>query len=486
MNSPPSQLRVLIVDDDPSVLALLEQYLKRSGYLPLTAVSGLEAIEKIQGDPQPDLLLLDIMLPDISGYEVCTRVRSGRNIRQIPIVMMTAHGDRETLVRCLDNGADDFVRKPIDLSELRARLRAQGRSLEFRRFYRDFFESFPGPLFIVRSDGRIDSANHAAAEMLGLAPEDLPGKAMTETVEESHRKGLLEALSLAPESRAPVILPEICFVSPAAGMRSCEIQIQSIAFENNRLLLSATDRTHRRYLETELYKTRDFLESIIRSSVDGIIAVNRKGTIVVFNEGAEKISGYRAEDVIGRMHISKLYSDGGERDVMQKLRSAEFGGSGKLETSSYFIIGSQGEEIPVNLSASLLQDSSGQAIGSVGIFQDLRDRIRIEQELTLARERLMESEREQAMLELAGAAAHELNQPLTAIGGFAHLLLERPGLDPQTRQIVEKMAAETDRMAKTVKQIARSARFETKKYLNGTRIVDLSRSGTGDGEPDNG
>ncbi len=472
MSSLPPQTRILVVDDDPSVLALLEQYMKRSGYAPITAATGTDALEKAVNEA-PDLVLLDIMLPDISGHEVCARLRADRNIRQIPIVMMTAHGDREMVVKCLENGADDFIRKPIDLAELRARLRAQTRSLEFRHFYRDFFEAFPGPLYVLKTDGRIVTGNHAGAEMLGLAQDALAGRPLTENLIEEHRAVLLQALAVAPESRTPVIIPEICFLSATSGIRNCELQIQSVSRGADRLLVGATDRTHRRYLESELYKTRDFLESVVQSSVDGIIAVNRKGTMVVFNEGAEKITGYRAEDVVGRMHITELYAEEGGKDVMRKIRSTEYGGVGKLETSAYVIVGKGGVQIPVNLSASLLHDPSGQEIGSVGIFQDLRERIRIEQELFAAREKLIASEREQAMTELAGAASHELNQPLTTITGYVQMLAERRDLDPKVRDILDKVAAEAERMSGTIKQIGKSAKFQTKKYLNNTRIVDL-------------
>lgn len=471
-------LRVLVVDDDPSVLALLEQYLRRSGYSPLTAINGSEALAKVR-DEEPDLILLDIMLPDISGHEVCARIRAERSIRQIPIVMMTAHGDREILVRCLENGADDFIRKPIDLSELKARLRAQARSLEFRQFHRDFFESFPAPLFILKADGTIEGSNHAASELLGLTGDSTNGHLLVSFVAADERDVFDRALRLAPESSAPVVIPEIRFQTGTSGARSCELEIQSLARNTRRFLVTAVDRTHRRYLESELYKTRDFLESIVQSSVDGIIAVNRKGTIVVFNEGAQRVTGYRVEDVVGRMHIAELYTEGGERDVMRKLRSPDFGGIGKLETSSYFIVGKNGEQIPVNLSASLLHDASGQEVGSVGIFQDLRERIRIEQELSGAREKLMESEKTRAMLATAGTIAHELNQPLTAITGFTLMLKERGNLDQISRNLLEKIANEAERMADTIKKITKMTKFETKQYLNNTQIVDLERSSEG-------
>jgi len=114
---------VLIVEDEPSLVALLRYNLEKSGYRVDEAVDGQEALLKVQ-EEKPDLILLDWMLPQMSGLEVCRQVRRNQTSRNIPIIMLTARGEEGDRVRGLDSGADDYISKPFSPGELLARMRA--------------------------------------------------------------------------------------------------------------------------------------------------------------------------------------------------------------------------------------------------------------------------------------------------------------------------------------------------------------------------
>jgi putative two-component system response regulator len=109
--------RILIVDDEPDNRALLEIILKWEGFTTLTADSGEEALA-VAAQYDPDLMLLDLMMPGIDGYEVTARMKENHVTRSIPIVMITAMNDRVTRQRVLSAGAQDFLAKPIDRAEL--------------------------------------------------------------------------------------------------------------------------------------------------------------------------------------------------------------------------------------------------------------------------------------------------------------------------------------------------------------------------------
>jgi two-component system, sensor histidine kinase and response regulator len=117
---PPS--RILAVDDVPDNLFLIEGILEEENYDIQCVASGAEALKAIDQHP-PDLILLDIMMPDMDGYEVTRRIRQNPKLPYIPILLITAH-DQSSLVEGLDAGADDFVRKPVDPDELLARARS--------------------------------------------------------------------------------------------------------------------------------------------------------------------------------------------------------------------------------------------------------------------------------------------------------------------------------------------------------------------------
>jgi len=115
--------RILVVDDEPDLLELVRVNLDQAGLRVETAESGREALELLHRAP-PDLLILDLMLPDVSGTEICRRVRSDPDLSQLPIIMLTAKAEEVDRVVGLELGADDYVTKPFSPRELLLRVRA--------------------------------------------------------------------------------------------------------------------------------------------------------------------------------------------------------------------------------------------------------------------------------------------------------------------------------------------------------------------------
>jgi DNA-binding response OmpR family regulator len=111
---------ILVVDDDVRMLRMIKRMLELEGFQVLVANSGDAALKTFEKET-PDLVLLDIMMPDIDGYTVCKRIRE---FSHIPIIMVTAKGDDKEIVEGLETGADDYVTKPFSASELAARVRA--------------------------------------------------------------------------------------------------------------------------------------------------------------------------------------------------------------------------------------------------------------------------------------------------------------------------------------------------------------------------
>ncbi len=120
------KIRILIVDDELSIIKFLRANLQAKGYDVLTALDGAEALQTFEME-LPDLMILDIMMPKLDGFEVCRRLREWS---QIPIIMLSARGDVSDKVKCLDLGADDYITKPFGVSELIARVKAVSRRTE--------------------------------------------------------------------------------------------------------------------------------------------------------------------------------------------------------------------------------------------------------------------------------------------------------------------------------------------------------------------
>lgn len=125
---PSRKVSVLVVDDDVRILRMMRRILELEGYQTFIASNGEAALSALD-EQSPDLMLLDIMMPNMDGYDVCRRIRE---FSQLPIIMVTAKGNDEEKTEGLDAGADDYVTKPFSSTELAARVRAVLRRTKFR------------------------------------------------------------------------------------------------------------------------------------------------------------------------------------------------------------------------------------------------------------------------------------------------------------------------------------------------------------------
>jgi len=114
---------ILVMEDEDALATLLQYNLEKEGYDVVVAADGEEGLMQID-ERQPDLVLLDWMLPKVSGIEVCRRLRGRPETRNLPVIMLTARGEESDRVRGLDTGADDYLTKPFSMTELIARIRA--------------------------------------------------------------------------------------------------------------------------------------------------------------------------------------------------------------------------------------------------------------------------------------------------------------------------------------------------------------------------
>lgn len=167
---------ILIVEDEPAGQLVIESILHDQGYQVEFASTGKEALKKAV-DVKPDLILLDIMLPEMDGIQVCQMLRKTGELAKTPIVMLTALNDRDIRIACLDAGADDFFTKPFDRAELRARVRSITKLNQYRLLYERnqmfswISEQASDGYVLILSGDEISYANPRARFYLGLDME---------------------------------------------------------------------------------------------------------------------------------------------------------------------------------------------------------------------------------------------------------------------------------------------------------------------------
>jgi two-component system, NtrC family, sensor kinase len=219
-----------------------------------------------------------------------------------------------------------------------------------------------------------------------------------------------------------------------------------------------------REANVELERAYQFRENIIENSPDAIVCIRKGGEITIFNSAAEKLLGYNKHQVIGRMNIVQVYPPGDAKKIMKDLKSDDFGGPGVLQKREVTLLDKEENEIPVYISAALLYED-GKEAGSMGIFTDLREKQRLEKQL-------LRTEKLSSLGKLSAGIAHEINQPLTGVLTFAHLLLKKFKNDEKTRKDLEIIVRETTRIRGIVQGILDFAR-ETPMQKKPRRIEEV-------------
>jgi PAS domain S-box-containing protein len=390
-----------------------------------------------------------------------------------------AFGEHElSLCKTVSNAMAIALRNARVLQSLRdqtqqvtvARFEAERRNRALQR-YADFFESAADGIVVIDTEGRLLFSNPRARQITGYTEEDLRTKKLAELFDDGDvergralRDGFVvgrypQGVDLSIRKKDGVHI-------------TLSINFSSVLREEDAVLCTFRDVTTERTVAAELIQTKNFLQRVIDSSVDAIISADMKGRVLLFNHAAEKVYGKTSGEMIGT-HVADLYPEGNARQIMKLIRA----GNGRVDGLKTDVVNATGERVPVLLSAALIYEGTVPT-GSVGIFTDLRERVRMEQKLQQAQEQILAQERQAIVAELAGAAAHELNQPLTSVMGYAELLLRRVDKDKDSPawNAAEVIYAEAERMAEIVRKIGKITKYETKSYVGRARILDLDKA----------
>ncbi|MBN1846969.1 MAG: PAS domain S-box protein [Deltaproteobacteria bacterium] len=214
------------------------------------------------------------------------------------------------------------------------------------------------------------------------------------------------------------------------------------------------DITRRKTLERELRETKDFLENIMESSVDGIITTDLKGKITYQNRAMEEMTQYKREEVIGT-HISRFYPGGinQAREIMDLLRKCERTENFEMEVKSR-----DDTTVAILTSLFLLRNEEGEVIGTAGIFKDISGQRLLEAKLKAAQVRLVEDSKMRALGELVAGVAHEINNPLMASQTILHVILKNSRKDNPERERLELIQKCNNRIERIVEHLREFSR----------------------------
>jgi two-component system NtrC family sensor kinase len=337
-----------------------------------------------------------------------------------------------------------------------------------KEYYRKVLDSLGRRLFVVSPDLRVLAGNRPATKQGG--PEVI-GKKCHE-----YFYGEEDACTTCPvsevlESRRPVVRR----MRDAVGGKERSQCLQATPIFDGEEIEAVTvldiDLVHLHHLENELTRSNAFLRNLIMSSVDGIIASDTKGNILIFNEAASLISGYTIDEALTSLNIRNFYPGDGAREVMRKLRSEEYGGKGKLKSCEVDYQRKDGAIFQIRLSAAIVYDGDRE-VASVGFFYDLRERMEMESKLEKTRIQLLQAEKMASLGKLAAGVAHQLNNPLGGITLYAQLMMEEYPLEDAAREDLKRIIDDAERCRDTVRELLEFAR-QTRQEI---RLNDLNHA----------
>jgi len=457
---PPNQpARILIVDDERHNRRLLEAMLTPEGFSLTSASSGEEALSMVAEQP-PDLILLDLMMPGMSGYEVAGRIKSNAATKNIPVIVVTALNDRGTRLQGFGAGAEAFLTKPVDRVELclrvrnLLRLKAHGdyhdrysqllegevgsRAADLaqsERLYRETFDAAPVGIVHIGLDGLWLRVNQRLSELLGFSREQLQSPAAQELTQPEEVPG--EAYSFRQMAAGKLDRHVIdgkryrrrdgSFVwarVKTSVHRDAEGRCQHF-------ISVIEDITERRTHEAEIRESVAHLnasEARYRALLDGahdtIAVLTPKGIVREVNQRWVDLTGLTREQIVGR-HVSDFAPAG-----RGEANSQAYGlGLTSVNRTPVEIARPDGSVALMEFSRTIAEVAGEKLVLAIG--RDVTAQRALE-------EQLRQAQKLEVIGQLAGGIAHDFNNLLTAILGFSELVLAdlRPA-DPMLPDILE-------------------------------------------------
>jgi PAS domain S-box-containing protein len=449
-------VRVLMVEDVADDAALVERELRRAGISGATRrVDSERGFREALQTFGPDIILTDHSLPTFGAADALRIALL--EAPDTPVIVVTGSLDEETAAEYIKTGAADYVVKHhlervgpavVRALDLRRARTEQARAEEARRQgeerFRALIEHGADAVALIAPDGTLLFASHSIERLLGFAPVELVGHPGFERVHPDDAPRLHAALRDTLASPGTPASLELRWRHKDGSWR----HIDAVAVDRlaepavGAIVVNFRDVSERRKAEAALRESEERYRTLVEGVRDIIFALSPEGTIASLNPAFETITGLRREEWVGQPFERLVHPE----DLPLALELLGRVVRGELRPASQFRVRTAKGDYRVGEFSATPQLHEGRLVGILGIGRDVTERVQLEQQLRQA-------QKMEAVGRLAGGIAHDFNNILTAITGYADLLLEDLGATDPRRQDADEIHKAADRAAGLTRQL---------------------------------
>jgi PAS domain S-box-containing protein len=343
---------------------------------------------------------------------------------------------------------------------------AESKLKDYERF-EVFFDYASEGMAVLDAQGRFLAINTEGKRILGFSQEDLIERPLAQVIAPADQNVIQRVVRGFNHRVFPRNL-HIKVLNGRQQERIISLSAGGLGGQGTGIIASFRDVTEATMLQKELTATKEFLEKLVDRTGDGIISARLDGQVILFNSAAENIFGIPTRDILYKTRAPELFGGTGWQDLIQELRSNQ----GVLTANQRIMLHQNGRDVVVRLGASLLYENKEEA-AVVMLVHDLSQEMALR--AAIDEQTAQASEVQGAML-MAATAAHELNQPLTTILGFADMAVQQIETGHRAQSALSRITEAAERLADRVRELGRLKRIVTRSYGDGAEIVDLEAS----------
>ncbi|NHQ80775.1 EAL domain-containing protein [Chromobacterium vaccinii] len=374
------QASILIVDDVASNIHVIREAVQGLGEVRF-ATSGKAALEIAQKSA-PDVILLDIEMPGMDGYEVCRAIKESSRLRDIPVIFVTSHDQREHELQALSLGGVDFLHKPLNVPVARARIQThlalQMRTRQLARVKKDLADVLQHlPAFVAHwnRDLCCQFCNDIAGQWFGVAAATMRGMHVRKVLGEANYGAIEEHLKDVMRGNCPSF--DLSFVRREGGLLFGQVSLVFRPDEDGQpgFLMLITDVTERKRAELALRDEKERIRITLNSIGDAVIATDASGNITFLNPIAEDMTGWQAKEALGEPveKIMPLRESSQGHAMFNPIRLVLSEQRSVGMAMNCALMRRDGQLLELEDSASPILDHAGKLTGAIIVFHDVSE-----------------------------------------------------------------------------------------------------------------